>query len=198
MARLAFVQLREGLSGERPRLWAEVEGRRRAFPDLPSAATWAARRADRVRVLVDGLGRWEDWPVEEADLARIERHVERRLRRFDREHGERRSEAVEWFYAVRDPDVEDVTTLGSALAAQPAVLAVRRRGPWWVVTVRARTASQAMAAGSDAFIRVAWPPARMDRELGEDATWFVTHGGESRHDLAEYEDETLGTRDAAG
>jgi hypothetical protein len=194
VASRAYVRFDEGFRRERPRIWAEAAGRRRNFSDLSRAVRWAELRADKVTVVVDDLGRWEDWPANEHERERIDAYVRRRLRRFDDEYRARRRDAAEWFYAVRDPDVQDRETLAKDLAAQPEVLSVKHDDRWWVVRVRARTATQAETLANDAFMRIAWADDRIDREIGrgrDSYAWFVTLGGVTVFGLAEYEEETL-------
>ena len=188
------MRFSEGFVGEPPRMWAEAQERSRNFTDLNRAIRWAERRADRVTVIVDDLGLWDDWPPDEHERQLIDDYVRHRRRRFQREFRERRSAPVEWFYAVRDPTVEEPETLADALAAQPEVQSVVQRERWWVIRLHARTAREADMLGAEAFTRLAWPDERIEREIGRGRssyTFFLSHGGVTVFGLAEYEDEQL-------
>ena len=205
LERVAWVRLGEGLGDERPIITAEVATRSRRFSRLDRAVRWAQLRADRVSVIVDGLGRWSAgrvpydtwpaWPVDGVERQRVEQWVQRRLTRFDREHRTRFPEPVEWFYAVREPDVEDREGLAEVLGGQSEVVSARldERG-WYVVRLRERTLREAAAAGVDVFVRLAWPDERLLREHGhgrEEFSYVVGHGGQAVAGLAEFEEEHL-------
>ena len=63
-----------------------------------------------------------------------------------------------------------------------------------MIRLQARTVHEVASAGNDAFVWLAWPKERMDREIGRGRSsysWVVSHGGITVFGLAEYEDETL-------
>ena len=163
---------------------------------IEEALDWASARTPRMLVIVDGLDEVWDAPPPEEDRRRIDAHIERSRRRHQRE---RRvyAEPVEWFFAVHDPEVEDVEALCVAAAQAPAVLAARvhratpRRRPetWLVLRVLARSSDQASEVGSRVLVPIVWPEERIEAVFGDGA--FFLSVGHQVTGLAECEADAL-------